>query len=166
MRKTNGHPRASPLRGLRASLAAGAPPGRLLLGLAAGAVALWSLAACGGGGGTSATTKTGSSSTASGGALVAKGKALYTSKGCQSCHSLDGSSGVGPSWKGLAGARVKLADGTTVTADDAYLREAIEAPDKQIVSGYPPKVMSKAIPPGSISPADAAALVAYIKSVR
>ena len=60
--------------------------------------------------------------------------------------------GVGPTWKGLAGSRVKLVDGTTVTADNAYLRTAIEDPDRQIVAGDQSGVMRAAIP-GDRSPA-------------
>ena len=37
-----------------------------------------------------------------------KGKALYTSLGCVGCHSLDGSKGTGPTFKGLAGSKVQL----------------------------------------------------------
>src|SRR5689334_718960 len=33
--------------------------------------------------------------------LVAKGKALYEADGCQGCHALDSSPGVGPAFKGL-----------------------------------------------------------------
>lgn len=61
--------------------------------------------------------------------------------GCVSCHSSDGSTGVGPTWAGLSGREVTLADGTTVTADEAYLRQSILSPNSQIVSGFPENVM-------------------------
>lgn len=58
---------------------------------------------------------------------------------CLSCHSLDGSNEeIAPSLKGLYGAPRKLTDGTTVIADDAYLRDAIVYPEKQVVEGYDP----------------------------
>lgn len=120
------------------------------------------LAGCGGGGGQNPSPSPNGSPRDS---LAARGKELADAR-CQSCHSVDGSSGVGPTWKGLAGSRVKLADGKTVTADDAYLRTAIEKPDDQIVAGYQRGVMSSAVPPGSISTADARALIAYIKTLR
>src|SRR5581483_11279179 len=47
-------------------------------------------------------------------AVVARGKGLYTADGCSACHSLTGSSGVGPSFKGLAGSSVTLTSGQTV----------------------------------------------------
>jgi cytochrome c2 len=90
------------------------------------------------------------------------GKALYTSLGCIGCHSLNGTKGAGPTFKGLGGSQVKLTDGTTVTADDAYLLESIEDPDKQIVSGFAPGIMSSVIKAGQVSPSDAADLVAFI----
>lgn len=48
---------------------------------------------------------------------------LANQRGCLSCHSTDGSSGVGPTWKGLAGSAVRLANGSTVTADGEYLTQ-------------------------------------------
>lgn len=120
---------------------------------------------CGGGSGSSTPTATPRSTAASGGA-AGQGEALYASKGCKSCHTIDGSAGAGPTWKGLAGSQVKLADGSTITADHAYLTTAIEDPDKQIVDGFKPGVMSASIPKGSVSEADAKALVAYIDSLK
>jgi cytochrome c oxidase subunit 2 len=99
-------------------------------------------------------------------ALVAQGKTLFTSLGCAGCHSIDGTKLVGPTFKGLAGSKVTLTDGSTVTADDAYLLESIFDPDKTIVQGYTPGVMSGVIKPGSVSQADAKALVAYIDSLK
>src|SRR5207247_3885423 len=83
------------------------------------------------------------------------GKMLYASLGCQGCHTIDGSKGAGPTFKGLFGSKVKLTSGQTVTADMAYLLEAILDPDKQIVQGYQPGVMSAVIPKGQVSQADA-----------
>jgi cytochrome c2 len=112
-----------------------------------------------------ATTTTGTTTTTEGGDAE-KGKALYASLGCQGCHSLDGSKGAGPTFQGLAGRETKLADGTTLTADDAYLLESIVDPDKQIVAGFSPGIMSSVIKPGQVSQADAADLIAFIKTVK
>ncbi len=112
------------------------------------------------------TTTTAAPPPAPSAADVAKGKTLYTSLGCSACHSLNGAPGLGPTWKGLAGSQVKLAEGTAVAADDAYLIESIEDPDKQIVAGYQKGVMSATIKPGSVSRADAEALAAYIDSLK
>src|SRR6478672_11061594 len=58
-------------------------------------------------GGTTETTQTGTTTSTGGGAAgdAVKGKALYTSLGCVGCHSIDGSSGTGPTFKGLAGSQ-------------------------------------------------------------
>jgi cytochrome c2 len=97
---------------------------------------------------------------------AAKGKALYSSLGCVGCHSLDGSKGTGPTFKGLYGQTTKLTNGQSVKADMAYVLESILAPDKQIVAGYSPGIMSAVIKPGAVSQADAQALVAYIKTLK
>jgi cytochrome c oxidase subunit 2 len=131
----------------------------------AGAVlALLVLAGCGGGGSTQPSG--GSPAGRPAGGATGHGKQVAQQHGCLSCHSLDGSSSVGPTWKGLAGSQVKLTSGKTVKADDRYLRTAIEDPDRQIVAGYQRGVMTNVIPAGSISNADARALVGYIKSLR
>jgi len=98
--------------------------------------------------------------------LAARGTQLYTSDGCSACHSLSGSAGAGPTLKGLAGSSVALTDGSTVTADDAYLSRSITDPDAQVVKGYQPGIMSAAVAGHDLSgkPADVQALVAFIKA--
>lgn len=64
------------------------------------------------------------------------GAILFEQQGCQQCHSLDGSPGVGPTLQGLYGSQEELADGSTVEADENYLRESIIEPGAQIVAGY------------------------------
>ena len=94
------------------------------------------------------------------------GAALYTSLGCNACHSLTGAKGTGPTFKGLYGSKVKLTNGRTVTADDAYLIESILDPDKQIVKGFQKGIMSTVIKPHSVPLAKAKALVAFIRSKK
>jgi mono/diheme cytochrome c family protein len=112
------------------------------------------------------TTAPTTTQTGGGGAAAEHGKALYTSLGCAGCHSIDGSKGTGPTFKGLYGSTVELEHGQKVTADDAYLLESILDPDKVIVDGYTAGIMSAVIKPGSVSQADAQALVAYIKTLK
>jgi cytochrome c oxidase subunit 2 len=101
-------------------------------------------------------------------ALVAQGKTLYTSTGCAACHSISGSAGVGPTFKGLAGSSVPLTNGQTVTATDAYLAQSISAPDAQIVKGYQAGVMSAAVAGYNLAsnPDKIRALVAFIKAQK
>jgi cytochrome c oxidase subunit 2 len=68
---------------------------------------------------------------------VERGRKWSNQYGCLSCHSLDGSKLVGPTWLGLFGSQVKLADGSTVIADEAYIIESIRNPGAKIVEGYP-----------------------------
>lgn len=98
-------------------------------------------------------------------ALVSRGKVLYESDGCSACHSLTGTPGAGPSFKGLAGATSTLTTGQAVTADDAYLERSITDPDAQIVKGYHPGIMAPAIAGFGLGakPDDIRALVAFIK---
>ncbi len=100
--------------------------------------------------------------------LAARGTHLYTSDGCSACHSLSGSAGAGPTFKGLAASSVALADGSTVTADGAYLARSITDPDAQVVKGYQPGIMSAAVAGYGLSgkAADVKALVAFITAQR
>lgn len=126
-------------------------------------------AACGSGTIVAPTAKTviGPVPTTGGGQVsAAKGKKLYTSLGCQGCHTLDGSKSAGPTFKGLYEKQEKLTNGQTVKADEDYLVESITDPDKEIVAGYTPGVMSSVIKPGQVSQSDAQSLVAFIKTVK
>ncbi|MBI4282309.1 MAG: cytochrome c [Chloroflexi bacterium] len=112
---------------------------------------------------TRATTPTSTATSATGDAIVQKGKTLAAQ--CAGCHSTDGRSGVGPTWKGLFGATVALTGGATVTADEAYLEESIKNPNAKIVAGFSANVMS----PGfgtALSNDDIAAIIEYIKSLK
>ena len=100
-----------------------------------------------------------------GGDLVAQGQALVQSNGCLACHSTDGSTLVGPSWKGLYGHQMPLTDGTTVTADDEYLRESIVDPNAKIVEGFLPNLMPQTFG-DTLSDQDIEAITAYIKSLQ
>jgi cytochrome c551/c552 len=95
-----------------------------------------------------------------------KGKALYTSLGCVGCHSLDGSKGTGPTFKGLAGSQVALANGQSTVADPEYLEKSIENADADIVQGYSPGIMSAVIKNGAVPQADAQDLVAFIQQQK
>ena len=98
--------------------------------------------------------------------LAQTGKTLATQKGCISCHTTDGRPSVGPTWKGLYGSKVVLDDGTTVTANDAYLTESILHPSAKTVKGFKAGQMETVIKENSIPPDQVTALVAYIKSVH
>ena len=90
------------------------------------------------------------------------GQALVAAIGCAACHSINGSAGIGPTWLGLYGSQVKLSDGSVVTADDAYLKESIKAPQAKIVAGFETQLM----PNFGFSDPDIADIVAYIKTLK
>jgi cytochrome c oxidase subunit 2 len=75
--------------------------------------------------------------------LEERGAFWHSAEGfaCAGCHSLDGTAGAGPTWQGLYGREEQLTDGTTVTADDEYIRTSIIDPNHQIVAGFNPNVM-------------------------
>ena len=117
---------------------------------------------------TTAAPPSSTTTTPAGGGAGARGEELFSSDGCSACHSLNGTKGVGPTVKGLAGSRVELSDGSTVTADDTYLAKSITDPDAQIVVGYQKGVMTAGVSSFGLNskPDDVDALVAFIKTER
>lgn len=97
---------------------------------------------------------------------ASKGEQVAQSEGCLSCHSTDGGERTGPSWQGLYLSDVELDDGTTITADEEYLRESILQPSARTVKGYREGLMATVIKPDSLSDEQVDALVAYIRSLR
>ena len=67
---------------------------------------------------------------------VGRGEYWVRTQGCASCHSVDGSKIVGPSFKGLFGRTETFIDGTSIIADEAYITESILQPYAKIVEGY------------------------------
>lgn len=60
---------------------------------------------------------------------------------------------------------MQLVGGETVSADESYLRRSILEPDAEIVAGYPRGLMASQVPPGSLTPEEANAIVAYLKTL-
>ena len=96
---------------------------------------------------------------------VKLGQTAAQANGCAACHSVTGGAGVGPTWKGLAGSKVDLADGSSVTADDAFLKESIENPNAKIVKGFAAGIMPQEIAK-QLKPGDIDNIIAYIKSLK
>lgn len=92
----------------------------------------------------------------------ARGQALATQNGCLGCHTVDGSALVGPTWFGIYGSQVKLSDGSTVTVDDAYIKESILEPQAKIVSGFETQLM----PTFQLTDAQISDIIAYIKTLK
>ncbi|MDI3339407.1 MAG: cytochrome c [Sphaerobacter sp.] len=90
---------------------------------------------------------------------VQRGEAIYRQR-CAGCHTIDGSRRVGPTLRGLYGSEVPLEDGSTVVADEAYIRESIVDPTARIHAGYP-----RAMPSfDDLSDQEIDDLIAFIRS--
>jgi cytochrome c oxidase subunit 2 len=98
--------------------------------------------------------------------MMAGGEDLLRQEGCLACHSLDGSSKTGPTFKGLAGSTVKVVTAgkpREVTADEEYLRRSILDPRADVVVGYPDVMPA---PPGGTSDETIEGLVQAIEALR
>jgi cytochrome c oxidase subunit II len=91
------------------------------------------------------------------------GELVYKALACNSCHNTDTSVKVGPGFGGLYGKTETMTDGTTVVADENYIRESILQPNAKIVAGFTPQMPSFA---GKINDDQMDALIAYIKSLK
>jgi cytochrome c oxidase subunit 2 len=93
--------------------------------------------------------------------LAQEGGALFRELGCSGCHGI-GSAVRAPQLEGLYGKPVPLADGSTVTADEKYIRDSILLPRSQIAAGYEPLMPSFE---GKVSEDQLLRLISYIKSL-
>ena len=96
---------------------------------------------------------------------TAAGQGLVQKHGCLGCHSLDGSTSVGPSFQGISGRQVTVVangESRTLTCDRDYLETAILDPGAEIVEGFPP-----AMPPyaGKIPEEDMTGILDYLVSL-
>jgi cytochrome c oxidase subunit 2 len=96
-----------------------------------------------------------------GSSLAEAGAKLYRDLGCSGCH--DGSTIVrAPPLQGLFGKPAPLNGGQIVTADEAYIRDSILLPAKDIAAGYTNDMPSFQ---GRVSEEQLFELVEYIKSI-
>ncbi|MEI8256413.1 MAG: cytochrome c oxidase subunit II [Deltaproteobacteria bacterium] len=82
---------------------------------------------------------------------------------CLTCHTIDGTPSVGPSWRGLWDRTENLADGTTAHVDENYLRESILLPGAKVVRGFAPVMPTFQ---GTLQDRQIDALIAYIRSLH
>jgi cytochrome c oxidase subunit 2 len=96
--------------------------------------------------------------------VAAGGLKVLQGLGCLGCHTLDGTRGVGPTFKGLVGSRQDVVtNGTerTVTVDAAYVRQYVIDPNRDIVKGY-----SAIMPKLKVSSEDLDAIVAFLETLK
>lgn len=94
--------------------------------------------------------------------LAHEGARLFVSAGCSGCHS-EASKVHAPKFAGLYGRTVQLAGGGSTIADDAYIRDSILQPRRDIVAGYEPIMPSYV---GILSEGEIQGLIAYIRAQR
>jgi len=104
----------------------------------------------------------GGGATAGGGTMIQRGEQLFTQLACVTCHLTDGS-GRGPSLVGVFGSMVTLDNGTTLTADESYLRESILNSQAKTVAGYQQLMPTFQ---GLVNEDGIASLIEYIKSLQ
>ncbi|HWF46930.1 MAG TPA: cytochrome c oxidase subunit II [Bryobacteraceae bacterium] len=96
------------------------------------------------------------------GTLAEKGLTEFEQLGCATCHLMN-QQGRGPNLTNLYGKRIYLSNGSTVIADDAYIRESILDPNAKIVASFQPNIMP--VFDGQISEQGINEVIAYIKSL-
>lgn len=96
--------------------------------------------------------------------LADLGKDLYTSKGCVACHSTDGTTKVGPSFKGIYAREHVFTDGTKLAkTTDEYIRESILSPMTKIVAGFPPAML---VYQGQITEEEIGQVIEFLKTLK
>jgi cytochrome c oxidase subunit 2 len=93
--------------------------------------------------------------------MAARGEALFRTYGCSGCHGANATIHA-PDLAGIYGKPVPLSDGTTVLADERYLRDSILLPQREIAAGYPAVMPTFA---GRLTDEDVFDLIAYIRNL-
>ena len=91
------------------------------------------------------------------------GKMIYEKKGCNACHTIDGSARVGPSFLHDFGTKVPLSDGTSVDMNENYIRESLMSPQAKARPGFPPSMPSFE---GQLKEKEIEGIIAFIKSLK
>ncbi len=94
------------------------------------------------------------------GSLASQGEKLFSHYACDSCHK---HGGRGPDLGGLIGRRVSFSDGSSMVADQEYVRQSILRPAEKVVVGYQNIMPSYE---GKIDEVEMIKLLAFIESTR
>lgn len=96
------------------------------------------------------------------GSMALEGRKVFLKYRCVSCHSADENARA-PVLEDLFGRAVHLKDGSTVVADEDYVRESVYEPGKQIVLGWDDIMPTFK---GQVSPEEINELISYLKSLH
>ena len=94
------------------------------------------------------------------------GAKLYSKKACNTCHTLDGTALVGPSYlqtSQMWGQERVFDDGSSAIIDENYVRSSILEPQIQIVAGYQGVMPTYQ---GLLSDRELDALIAFLKTLN
>jgi cytochrome c oxidase subunit 2 len=98
--------------------------------------------------------------------LQRTGERLSQVKGCNACHTVDGTALVGPTYKGLFGkTETVVTDGETrqIVVDEDYVRNSILNPNADVVEGFQPLMPSQE---GMITDEEITAIIEYLKTLQ
>jgi cytochrome c oxidase subunit 2 len=98
----------------------------------------------------------------SGMSLAQNGERLFASMGCNACHT-GGPGARGPSLANVYGSKIRMANGSEVQVNEAFLRDAILNPSQHAMAGYAPIMPTYQ---GQISEEGLIDLVEFIKSLK
>lgn len=91
------------------------------------------------------------------------GQKLYSQRGCKQCHSVDGTAGIGPSFKGIWGHSQVLSGGGSVVVEENYVRESILNPQAKVVLGFEPVMPTYQ---GRLKDKEITAIIEYLKTLK
>jgi cytochrome c oxidase subunit II len=69
---------------------------------------------------------------------ASEGMKLLDAKGCLACHTVDGTPGVGPTFKGAWGSQIQLTDGSVHTLDAAFFHDKVLNPTANTAKDFAP----------------------------
>ncbi len=92
----------------------------------------------------------------------AYGARLYKKNACFTCHSVDGTKVVGPTWLGIYGRHETMTTGDVIVIDDNYIKESILKPQAKIVKGF----TNVQMPPFTLNDDQIGAIIAYMKTLK
>ncbi len=99
-------------------------------------------------------------------AVPGEGAHLIEVKGCIACHTTDGTSKIGPTFKGVFGKKeivIRNGKEREITVDEAFIKQTLLHPEIDRVKGFPPVMPSQQ---GQLTDKEIDDIIEYIKSLK